>query len=71
MRLRYKCRRCEKIFYEGEDIDRGAMVKALIKLTVFENSPRADDSLFTTHFCDGGTFETAKTIGIADLQGAS
>jgi hypothetical protein len=75
MKLRYKCRRCEKVFYAGEDIPRQAMAD-LLRETIARGiagragAPSGCASLLMAHGCDG-EHESAKAFGIADLQGAS
>jgi hypothetical protein len=66
MKLRYKCRRCEKVFYAGEDMPQKEAWDELLRALVAGGS----SNLMTIHPCDGER-ESTKAFGLADLQGAS
>jgi len=64
MQLRYCCRRCGKVFYEGDSMSFDDAVDELRRVPLGGYS-----RLFAIHQCDAGAGRGA--MGIADLQGAS
>ena len=67
MRLSYRCRRCQKLFFHEQEVDlpKGEALEALVDITSHHQTSKHGFRATTVHACNEHAY------GIADLQGAA